>query len=193
MYVSSSSPETMMYGTAARSTSQTISATGKKSTTDEISATPVAACVSPARTMSRFHVAWSTAAASARTSAVVGKSVRIQRQDGDAIALDGGVGPVELAHPAREPVLDLVVVAARGGMPRLAPADDQQALVGIREVRDEARTGAARLPSRVGVGDRLRRRPHRLGLAREREGPAPEHPLEARQRRQRVVEHEHVH
>ena len=47
----------MMYGIASRSTSQTITATGMNSTTEAISATPVAACVSRARTMSRFHVA----------------------------------------------------------------------------------------------------------------------------------------
>ena len=78
-------------------------------------------------------------------------------------------------------------------MPGLAAADDHQALVGVRQVGDEARAGAARLPARIGVGDRLRRRPHGLGLAGQREGAAPEHPLEAGQRRQRVVEHERVH
>src|SRR5690242_17168662 len=152
----------MMYGTAAASTSHTISATGKNRTTDEISATPVAACVSPARTSKRFHVAWRTAAASARASAVAGKLGRVQRQGGDAVAVDRRVRPVQLPGPARQPVLDVVVVARARRMPGLTAADDQEALVRIGEVRDEPRAGAARLAPGIGIGDRLRGRPHGL-------------------------------
>src|SRR6476619_6399177 len=134
MYVSSSSPDTTMYGIAADSTSHTISATRKNSTTEATSATPVAAWVSRARTISRFHVAWSTAAASARASAVAGNLGRIQREGGGAVALDGGVRPVQLPHPPRQPVVQLVVIARAGRMAGLAAADDQEALVGVGEV-----------------------------------------------------------
>src|SRR6185436_342194 len=164
-----------MYGTAAASTSHTISATGKNRTTDETSATPVAAWVSPARTSSRFHVAWSTAAASASASAVAGKLARVQRQRGDAVALDRRVRPVQLPHPARQPVLDVVVVARARRVPGLTAADDQQALVRVGQVRDEPGARPARLAARVGVRDRLGGRPHGLRLAGERERAAPEH------------------
>src|SRR3954464_1402246 len=144
----------MMYGIAARSTSQTIRATGKNSTTEAISTTPVAACVSRARTIRRFHVACRTAAASARASAAAGPLRGIQQERGCAVALDRGGRPVQAPHPAAEPVGHLVVVLGAGGVAGLAAAEHDQRLVRVGEVRDEPQSR----PARLRTGDRIRDR-----------------------------------
>ncbi len=123
-----------------------------------------------ARTISRFHVACRTAAASARASAVAGNSGRVQRQHGDAVALDRRGGPVQLAHPACQPVLDLVVVRALGRVPGLAAADASSgSRRGRRGWRRSACRGRSSARPLIGVGDRLRRRPDGVGLAGQRE------------------------
>src|SRR5262245_54287723 len=69
-----------MNGQTLGSASQTIAATGANSTTDDTSATAVAASVSRARAISRFQIACRTAAPSASANAEAGMSTRGKRR-----------------------------------------------------------------------------------------------------------------
>src|SRR4051812_13587521 len=69
-----------MYGAARASTSHVSTATGANASAPAASATPAATCDSPARAVSRFHSACTTAAARANASASSGTRGRLLEQ-----------------------------------------------------------------------------------------------------------------